>query len=543
MPMIPETAVAMLAAARLGAMHVVVFGGFSAAELGTRLNDTSPRVVVTASGGLEVNKLVEYKPIVDDAIKYVDGPTPKVIVHDRPELRKLGHKPNVPMTKGRDYFYDDLVAVPKNFQPVAPVPVKGTDPLYMLHTSGTTGKPKGIVRDHGSAVMMNYTMDALFDTPAGSTIACFSDLGWIVGHHYILYAPLVHGNTTVMFEGKPVRTPDAGAYWRVASEHGARTIFSAPTAFRAIRKEDADASLIKKYDLSKLKAVFVAGERCDPSTFDWIQSILPACSVVDNMWMTETGSPILGNPLGIQKFKVKPGSATKPMPGFNLAIANVDHDHDASLGERSLELLGDNQEGSLVIKSPLPPSFMATIYGDHQRMYDTYFSQVEGHFLTGDSAYRDSDGYYFVMGREDDVIKVAGHRLSSGQMEEVLASHSAVAEAAVIALPDEVKGAVPVGHVVLKDGWRGDEETLVKELVDLVREKIGPVAVFKNVVVLKRLPKTRSGKILRKTMRNLCDTPIEKVKYPPTIDDVAVLAEIAEVYKSKRVGPLWEQKK
>ena len=502
MPMIPEAVVAMLACARLGAIHSVVFGGFAPRELAARIEDAGPRVIVAASCGIEPTRVVEYKPIIDEAL---------TISSHQPEHTIVFQREQAPAELGeRDIDWTTLTA---KAQPAGPVQVAATDPLYILYTSGTTGRPKGVVRDNGGhAVALAWTMRNVYDIGPGDVWWTASDVGWVVGHSYIVYAPLLVGATTILYEGKPVGTPDAGAFWRVISEHGAKALFTAPTAFRAIKKVDPEAAELAKYPIDRFRTLFLAGERLDPETYHWAHQHL-GVPVVDHWWQTETGWPIAANPRGLEALPTKPGSATVPVPGWDVQI----------LDAYGKELL-PHEEGAIAIKLPLPPGALPTLWGDDQRYIDNYLSRYDGYYLTGDSGYLDEDGYVFVMARDDDIIKVAAHRLSTGAIEEVLASHGDVAECAVLGVADSLKGQVPVGLVVLKAGVERPHEDIAAELVALVREQIGPVAVFKTAAVVKRLPKTRSGKILRGTMRRIADG--EEYSVPATIDDPAILDEI-----------------
>jgi propionyl-CoA synthetase len=509
LPMIPEAVIAMLACARLGAIHSVVFGGFAARELAIRIDDAKPKLVVSASCGIEVNRVVEYKPLLDRAIEIAEHKPQGCIIIQRPEAR-------AELVEGRDV---DGEAFLDGAEPAACVPVAATDPLYILYTSGTTGKPKGVVRDNGGhAVALRWSMEHIYDTGPGQVFWAASDVGWVVGHSYIVYAPLLTGCTTILYEGKPVGTPDAGAFWRVIAQHGVKTLFTAPTAFRAIKKEDPQGKLLAGHDLSRFAYLFLAGERLDPDTYHWARGLLDR-PVVDHWWQTETGWPIASNCLGIEALPPKPGSATKPVPGWDVDILGEDGSPRPP-----------GQEGAVVIRLPLPPGALPTLWQDDERFVSSYLERHAGCYLTGDGGFVDDEGYLFVMGRVDDVINVAGHRLSTGAMEEVLASHPDVAECAVIGVADEAKGQVPLGLVVLKAGVDRDRERIQAELVRMVREDIGPVASLKRVAVVARLPKTRSGKILRKTMRSIADdVPYET---PSTIDDPAILDEIREVVRT-----------
>ena len=503
LPMIPEALISMLACARLGAVHSVVFGGFAPPELAVRLDDAMPKVLLTASCGIEINRVIEYKPIVDKAIELASHKPGSCIVLQRPQA-------TASMQAGRDVDWRQAMA---DAEPAACVPVKGTDPLYILYTSGTTGKPKGVVRENGGhAVAMKYSMSAIYDIEPGEVYWAASDVGWVVGHSYIVYGPLIHGCTTILYEGKPVMTPDAGAFWRVISEHRVKALFTAPTAFRAIKKEDPEAKLARQYDLSCLQTIFAAGERLDPPTYKWLAETFEV-PVLDHWWQTETGWAIAANLHGLESMPVKSGSSTMPVPGFNVEILD-------EAGNR----LPANEQGFIAIKLPLPPSCLTTIWGDVERFKSNYLETYPGYFTTGDGGYFDDDGYLFIMGRVDDVINVAGHRLSTGEMEEVVGKHPMVAECAVIGRRDELKGQLPMGFVVLKntEGVRPDE--IVQELVALVREDIGAVAAFKEALVVGRLPKTRSGKILRKTLRAMVDG--DDYVVPSTIEDPAALDEI-----------------
>jgi propionyl-CoA synthetase len=504
MPMVPEAVVVMLACARIGAVHSVVFGGFAARELAIRIDDVRPKVVVSASCGIEVDRVVEYKPLLDEAIELaVHGPERCVVLQ-----RQQAHAALVPE---RDVDWHALVA---GAEPAECVPVAATDPLYVLYTSGTTAMPKGVVRDHGGhAVALRWSVENLYGAHPGDVYWAASDVGWVVGHSYIVYGPLLTGCTTVLYEGKPVGTPDPGAFWRVVEQHGVNVLFTAPTAFRAIKKEDPEGVFLRRYDVSSLRTLFLAGERLDPDTYHWASALL-GIPVVDHWWQTETGWPITCNPMGVEPHPIKAGSAGVPVPGYDIRVLDRDA-AEVPVGE----------EGAIAIRLPLPPGTLPTVWGDDQRFIDAYLQAFPGHYVTGDGGHLDGDGYLFVMGRIDDVINVAGHRLSTGAMEEVVATHPAVAECAVIGVADDLKGQVPVGLVVLKAGSEQSPDELERELVELVRERIGPVAAFKRALVVARLPKTRSGKILRSTMRALADG--ESYTVPSTIDEPAILDEIA----------------
>ena len=511
MPMIPQAAIAMLACARIGAIHSVVFGGFAAKELATRINDAKPKLIVSASCGIEGKRVIEYKPLLDEAIELAAHKPDHTIVFQRPQAEAQ-------MQAGRDLDWNQAVAAA---EPAGCVPVAATDPLYILYTSGTTGEPKGVVRDNGGhAVAMKWSMKNVYNVDPGTVYWAASDVGWVVGHSYIVYAPLLHGCTTVLFEGKPVGTPDPGAFWRVISEHGVEVMFTAPTAFRAIKREDPDGDYLKKYDMSGFKALFLAGERCDPDTLQWAEQQLRV-PVVDHWWQTETGWAIAANCLGIEALPVKPGSPTVSVPGYDVQVL-----------DDSGNQVSSSDIGRIMIKLPMPPGCLPTLWQNDQRYLESYLSAEPGYYLTGDAGYKDEDGYLWIMSRIDDIINVAGHRLSTGGMEEVLASHQDVAECSVIGAADTLKGELPVGLVVLKAGVKHEPQAIIDELVALVRQKIGPVAAFKKVVIVARLPKTRSGKILRGTMKKIADS--EQYKMPATIDDPAILEEITEALQ--RIG-------
>jgi len=513
MPMIPEAVVAMLACARLGAIHSVVFGGFAAHELAVRIDDARPKLIVSASCGIEVARIVEYKPILDKAIEEATHKPGHTIIVQRPQATA--------QLTARDLDWHDLMAAATDPHPC--VPVEATDPLYILYTSGTTGKPKGVVRDNGGhAVALSWSMRYVYDTNPGEVFWAASDIGWVVGHSYIVYAPLLAGCTTVLYEGKPVGTPDAGAFWRVAAEHNVKALFTAPTGFRAIRKEDPAGDLKKSSDLTALRYLFLAGERLDPDTYRWAGELL-GIPVVDHWWQTETGWAIAADPMGLEQLPTKPGSPTMPVPGYDVRI----------LDEDGAELPPE-ATGQIAIKLPLPPGCLPTLWHDDEGFISSYLSRYPGYYLTGDGGYRDKDGYLYVMGRTDDVINVAGHRLSTGEMEEVLASHPAVAECAVFGVRDELKGEVPRGFVVLKAGVTAAPDALAAELARLIRDRIGPIATLSRIDVVPGLPKTRSGKILRKTMRGIANGKDEPV--PSTIDDPAVLEGLRPILRPNGRG-------
>lgn len=509
MPMVPEAAIAMLACARIGAIHSVVFGGFAALELAKRIDAAEPRLVLAASCGIEPGRTVEYKPLLDEALQIAEHPVEHCIILQRAQTTAT-------MQPGRDLDWQEVCA---QAQPVDCVPLESTDPLYVLYTSGTTGKPKGVVRDNGShAVALTYSLKAVYDIDPGDVFWAASDIGWVVGHSYIVYGPLIHGCTMIMYEGKPVGTPDAGAFWRVISDYKVKALFTAPTAFRAIKKEDPQGELLKKYDLSSLKTLFLAGERSDPDTIHWADKML-GVPVVDHWWQTELGWPAIANCMGIEPMPIKPGSSSVPVPGFNLQV----------LDEEGRQLPA-GEIGNLVIKLPLAPGSLTTMWNNESGYVENYLSRYPGYYLTGDAGYIDEDGYVSIMSRIDDIINVSGHRLSTGGIEEVLCNHPDVAECAVIGAADKLKGQLPVGMVVLKDGANRDAQQIVDELIAKVREDIGAVAAFKKAAVVKRLPKTRSGKVLRGTMRKIANG--EDYAIPATIDDPAILEEITIVLAS-----------
>jgi propionyl-CoA synthetase len=509
MPMVPEAVVAMLACARIGAVHSVVFGGFAPKELAARMDDARPRLVLSASCGIEPSRVVSYKPLLDQAIELARSKPERCVILQRPAERAT-------LVPGRDLDWEEVRATGT---PVECVPVEATDPLYILYTSGTTGVPKGVVRDHGGhAVALKWSMEAIYGIGAGEVFWAASDIGWVVGHSYIVYAPLFKGATTILYEGKPVGTPDPGAFWRVASQHGVNVLFTAPTAFRAIKKEDPRGEHVRGHDLSRFRALFLAGERCDPDTLLWARERL-GVPVIDHWWQTETGWPIAANCAGLGMLPVKPGSPTKAVPGYDVRV----------LDEEGREQPAGTI-GSIVLRLPLPPGCLPTLWQNDAGYEKSYLSRYRGHYLTGDAGYRDEDGYLYIMSRVDDIINVAGHRLSTGAMEEVLAGHPDVAECAVVGVADEIKGEIPFGFVVTKAGVERGEAEIVRELVERVRESIGPVAAFKMATVVKRLPKTRSGKILRGTMKRIADG--QEYTVPATIDDSAVLHEIAEALQA-----------
>ena len=514
MPMIPEAAIAMLACARIGAVHSVVFGGFAARELATRIDDSEPRVLLSASCGIEFANTIAYKPLIDEAIELASYKPETCVILQRPQCEAA--------MGARDLdWYQALTDA--NGKMADCVPMLATDPLYILYTSGTTGKPKGVVRDNGGhAVALQYSMKAVYGVEAGEVFWGASDVGWVVGHSYIVYAPLFAGCTTILFEGKPVRTPDAGTFWRIIQDHKVNVFFTAPTGFRAMRKEDPNSELLKKYDISSLRTLFVAGERTDPPTYHWLREILQI-PVIDHWWQTETGWPVAGNLMGLDPAGTKAGSVSFPVPGFNVQILSEAHKQEAA-----------GEEGDVVIKLPLPPGCLPTVWGDHNRYYDAYMTLHPGYYHTGDGGYFDEDGYLYIMGRTDDVINVAGHRLSTGEMEEIVAAHPAVAECAVIGIEDPDKGQIPMALLLLKDGINDTHEKIKLDLTALVRKEIGAFANFKQSIVVDRLPKTRSGKILRQVMRKIADKqPFEP---PATIDDPMILTEIEAALVENCIG-------
>jgi propionyl-CoA synthetase len=514
MPMVPEAVIAMLACARIGAVHSVVFGGFAPKELATRIDDAKPTVMLSASCGIEGSRVIPYKPLLDQAIEMASHKPRRCLILQRP-------METARMVPGRDVDWQEATAAAS---PVECVPVAATDPLYILYTSGTTGIPKGVVRDNGGhAVALKWSMGAVYGMGAGEVYWAASDIGWVVGHSYIVYAPLLKGCTTILYEGKPVGTPDPGAFWRVCAQHGVSALFTAPTAFRAIRKEDPKGEHMARYDLSRFRTLFLAGERCDPDTLIWARERL-AVPVVDHWWQTETGWPMAANCVGLGMLPVKPGSPTKIVPGYDIRV----------LGEDNQEMPA-GQIGSIAVKLPMPPGSLPTLWNNDAGYERSYLTRHPGFYLTGDAGYKDEDDYIYIMSRVDDIINVAGHRLSTGAMEEVLSSHPDVAECAVMGVADEIKGEVPVGLVVTKAGVARADADLCRELVELVRERIGPVAAFKTVAVVKRLPKTRSGKILRGTMKKIADGVEHGV--PATIDDPAVLGEIGDSLKALGYPP------
>ena len=503
MPMVPEAAMSMLACARIGAIHSVVFGGFAANELATRIDDAKPKAILSASCGIEPSRVVEYKPLLDQAIDIAEFKPEKCLILQRPQLEAS-------LIPGRDLDWTQAIDQAK---PADCIPVAATDPLYILYTSGTTGIPKGVVRDNGGhLVALKWSMKNVYNVEPGDVYWAASDVGWVVGHSYIVYGPLFHGCTTIMFEGKPVGTPDPGAFWRVISDYGVKTLFTAPTAFRAIKREDSSGLYKGNYDLSHFKALFLAGERCDPDTLQWAKDLLNV-PVIDHWWQTETGWPMVANPLGIEDLPVKPGSASKPVPGYDVQVLNLNNEEAAP-----------DEIGDIVVKLPLPPGTLPTLWQNDIGYVQSYLRAYDGYYSTADAGYKDEDGYVFIMSRTDDIINVAGHRLSTGGIEGVISAHPDVAECAVIGVNDELKGSLPLGLLVLKSGVDRDHDEIVKEVIMMVREDIGPVAAFKKAVVVERLPKTRSGKVLRGTMKRIADH--QEFKMPATIDDPLILEEI-----------------
>ncbi|MCB0172640.1 MAG: propionyl-CoA synthetase [Anaerolineae bacterium] len=505
MPMVPEAAIAMLACARIGAIHSVVFGGFASNELATRINDAAPKVIVSASCGIETNRVIPYKPLLDEAIDIAAAKPESCVIFQRPQV-------TAELVEGRDYDWGELM---EQAEPADCVPVAATDPLYILYTSGTTGVPKGVIRDNGGhLVALKWSMKNIYNVDPGDVYWAASDVGWVVGHSYIVYAPLFHGCTTIFYEGKPVGTPDPGAFWRVISDYNVSALFTAPTAFRAIKREDPNGEYLKKYDLGKFHTLFLAGERSDPDTLSWAGNML-GVPVIDHWWQTETGWSITANCTGIELLPIKPGSATKPVPGYDLQVLDEEGNQ-----------VDSGTIGSIVIKLPMAPGNLPTLWNNDEGYVKSYLSAFPGYYSTADAGYIDQDGYVWIMARTDDIINVAGHRLSTGGMEGVLSDHPDIAECAVIGVSDQLKGEVPLGMVVLKAGVARPDEDIIKELVQMVREEIGAVASFKQAIVVKRLPKTRSGKTLRGTMKKIADGV--DYKMPPTIDDPAILGEIAE---------------
>ncbi len=514
MPMVPEAVMAMLACARIGAIHSVVFGGFAANELATRIDDAKPKVVLSASCGIEPSRVVEYKPLLDQAIDIAEHKPEKCLILQRPQLRAS-------MVQGRDMDWYQAMA---QAEPANIVPVAATDPLYILYTSGTTGVPKGVVRDNGGhLVALKWSMKNIYNVEPGDVYWAASDVGWIVGHSYIVYAPLFHGCTTILYEGKPVGTPDPGAFWRVIADYGVKTLFTAPTSLRAIKREDPGGLYKESYELSRLESLFLAGERCDPDTLGWAENLL-GVPVIDHWWQTESGWPMVSNLLGIEQLPVVPGSACKEVPGYDVRVLKAS-------GEKA----APDEIGDIVVKLPLPPGTFPTLWQNDTGFRRSYLDTYEGYYLTSDAGYKDENGYIFIMSRTDDIINVAGHRLSTGGIEGVLSGHPDVAECAVIGVNDELKGSIPLGLLVLKSGVERDHDVIVKEVILLVREEIGPVASFKTAIVVERLPKTRSGKVLRGTMKLIADR--QEWRMPATIDDPMILEEIAGSLAELGYGP------
>ncbi|MDY2586724.1 acetate--CoA ligase [Winogradskyella aquimaris] len=513
MPMIPQALYAMLACARLGVIHSVVFGGFAPHELAIRIDDCKPKAIITASNGIEIERIIPYKPFVDEAINLAEFKPKRVIVYDRKLGVEIPHQ-------DRDVDYGELVS---KSEAVAPVEVESNHPLYILYTSGTTGKPKGIIRDSGGyATALKFSMKHVYGVEEGDVYWAASDVGWVVGHSYIVYGPLLNRNTTVLFEGKPIKTPDASTFWRVISEHNVKVMFTAPTAIRAIKKEDPNGEFINKSDISCLKYQFLAGERCDVATLRWTEQHLKI-PVIDHWWQTESGWPMLTNMVGVELMAVKPGSASLPVCGYDIQILNEEGKEVAA-----------GVEGYVAAKLPLPPGTLLNLWGNPQRFKSGYLDKFPGYYFSGDGGYKDEDGYVFITGRVDDIINVAGHRLSTAEMEEIVASHHAVAECAVFGVHCDLKGQKPLGLIVLKTGDEQDENQISKEIIQDVRHEIGAVAAFRDVLVVKRLPKTRSGKILRKLLRNISDDLEYNV--PSTIEDVTIISEIESVYKKNQIG-------
>lgn len=509
MPMIPEAVVAMLACARIGVVHSVVFGGFASQELAIRIDDARPKAIVTASCGIEVQQVIPYKPLLDEAINLAEHKPEVCIVHQRPQVRAS-------LQPERDRDWEVMMAAA---DPVACLSLEATDPLYILYTSGTTGKPKGVVRDNGGhAVALSWSLNNVYDAQAGDIFWAASDIGWTVGHSYTVYGPLIHGCTSVLFEGKPVGTPDAGVFWRVVSQHRVKILFTAPTVFRAIKKEDPEGDYLKAHDVACLRYLFLAGERLDPDTYHWVGRLL-GIPVIDHWWQTESGWPMAANCMGLSPYPLKAGSASKPVPGYDIQVLDADG-----------QVLRAGEDGLIAVKLPLPPGCLPTLWNDDRRFLESYLSRFPGYYFTADGGFKDGEGYLFVMGRVDDVINVAGHRFSTGRIEEVVSNHSDVAECAVIGARDSLKGQVPMGFVVLKAGVDRHWEAIEAEIIQGIRSDIGAVASFKKALLVKRLPKTRSGKVLRRTLRDLADG--RDYAIPPTIDDPEILGEIERVLQT-----------